>query len=94
MFWTDPSVLSRLLLGGVLLNPDCTFLWNIRRELIVMGRLDLISDLHVNAVTLSRRPKSSEAFVYRRWLLSRILGLYMILAISLSKLLSCYIVSD
>lgn len=69
----DPNIVSRLLLGGVLLNPDCTFLWNIRRELLVLGRFNLFSDLHINAVTLSRRPKSSEAFVYRRWLLSRII---------------------
>lgn len=60
------------------MNPDCTFLWNIRRELVVMGRLDLFSDLHINAVTLSRRPKSSEAFIYRRWLLSRILGEFIV----------------
>ncbi|KAE8743827.1 hypothetical protein FOCC_FOCC009537 [Frankliniella occidentalis] len=68
----DPSVLSRLLLGGVLLNPDCTSLWNIRREFVVLGRYDPFTELHINAITLSRRPKSAEAFVYRRWILKRI----------------------
>lgn len=69
-------MLSRLLLGGVLLNPDCSLLWNIRREFVVMGRFDLTFELHVNAVTLSRRPKSSEAFVYRRWIINRIIGMF------------------
>ncbi|KAK3930508.1 Protein prenyltransferase alpha subunit repeat-containing protein 1 [Frankliniella fusca] len=67
----DPSVLSRLLLGGVLLNPDCTTLWNIRREFVVLGRFDPLTELHINAITLSRRPKSAESFVYRRWILKR-----------------------
>ncbi|XP_034241958.1 protein prenyltransferase alpha subunit repeat-containing protein 1-B-like isoform X5 [Thrips palmi] len=51
-----------------------------------MGRFDLFSDLHINAVTLSRRPKSSEAFVYRRWLLSRILESYLDASTTLSIL--------
>ena len=68
----DPSIVSRTLLGGVLLNPDCNSLWNMRREFVVMGRFDPLFELQINAVALSRRPKSSEAFVYRRWILNRI----------------------
>lgn len=70
----DPVVLSRLLLGAVLLNPECTLLWNIRRDFVVMGRFDPICELHVSAIALSRRPKASEAFVYRRWVLNRIIA--------------------
>lgn len=72
---TDPKVLSRLLLGGVLLNPDCSLLWNIRRDFVVLGRFDPLSELHINAVTLARRPKTAEAFVYRRWILNRVVGM-------------------
>lgn len=68
----DPNVMSRLLLGGVLLNPDCSLLWNMRREFVVIGRFDPLSELHINAVTLSRRPKTSQAFIYRRWILNRL----------------------
>jgi len=71
----DPEVLARLLLGAVLLNPNVTLLWNMRRELVVQGRQDPIFELHLAAIALSYQPKTSEPFIYRRWLLERILGI-------------------
>ncbi|XP_049792011.1 protein prenyltransferase alpha subunit repeat-containing protein 1 isoform X1 [Schistocerca nitens] len=69
----DPEVTSRLLLGALLLNPDVSTFWNMRKELVQSGRLDVQSELHFSVVILSRKPKSAEAFSYRRYLLEKLL---------------------
>ncbi|XP_046738654.1 protein prenyltransferase alpha subunit repeat-containing protein 1 [Diprion similis] len=65
----DPSTVSRWLLGALLLNPDVTTFWNMRRELVRNGRLEWKGELHFVAVVLYYKAKCFEAFAYRRWLL-------------------------
>lgn len=69
----DPSTVSRWLLGALLLNPDVTTFWNMRRELVRNGRLEWKEELHFVAVVLYYKAKCFEAFAYRRWLLQFIL---------------------
>ncbi|XP_012266220.2 protein prenyltransferase alpha subunit repeat-containing protein 1 [Athalia rosae] len=65
----DPSTISRWLLGALLLNPDVTTFWNMRRELVKNGRLESTGELHFVAIVLYYKAKCFEAFAYRRWLL-------------------------
>ena len=66
-------MLTRLLTGALLLNPDVTTFWNMRRELMLTGRLDVQGELHFTAVLLSRKPKCAEAFSHRKWVVGRLL---------------------
>ncbi|XP_068081653.1 protein prenyltransferase alpha subunit repeat-containing protein 1 isoform X3 [Anabrus simplex] len=70
---TDPSAISRMLLGALLLNPDVQTFWNMRRELVEAGYLDASSELHFTVVVLSKKPKSAEVFTHRKWLLRTLL---------------------
>ncbi|XP_015604665.1 protein prenyltransferase alpha subunit repeat-containing protein 1 [Cephus cinctus] len=69
----DPSVVSRWLMGALLLNPDISTFWNMRRELIKSGRLDPTDELRFVAIVLYYKAKCFEAFAYRRWLLQYML---------------------
>ncbi|XP_021913293.1 protein prenyltransferase alpha subunit repeat-containing protein 1 isoform X2 [Zootermopsis nevadensis] len=69
----DPAMLARLLSGALLINPDVTTFWNMRRELLQAGRLDMQGELHFIAVLLSRKPKCTEAFAHRKWVVRRLL---------------------
>lgn len=66
---TDMGRVNKLLLGVLLLNPDVTVFWNMRREMVQRSHLDPHSELHFTSVVLSRKPKSAEVFIYRKWLL-------------------------
>ncbi|XP_023712259.1 protein prenyltransferase alpha subunit repeat-containing protein 1 isoform X2 [Cryptotermes secundus] len=59
--------------GALLLNPDVTTFWNMRRELLQASRLDMQGELHFTAVLLSRKPKCAEAFAHRKWVVKRLL---------------------
>lgn len=65
----DMGRVNKLLLGVLLLNPDVTVFWNMRREMVQRSNLDPHSELHFTSVVLSRKPKSAEVFIYRKWLL-------------------------
>ncbi|XP_063245081.1 protein prenyltransferase alpha subunit repeat-containing protein 1 [Bacillus rossius redtenbacheri] len=67
-----PSML-RLLGGALLLNPDVSTFWSMRREIIRADVQLAHAELHFTAVLLSRKPKCSEVFAHRRWLLGRLL---------------------
>ncbi|XP_015109533.1 protein prenyltransferase alpha subunit repeat-containing protein 1 [Diachasma alloeum] len=64
----DPSTVSRWLMGALLLNPDVSTFWNMRRELVKSGRLDPLEELRFTRAVLYYKPKCFEAFSYRRWL--------------------------
>jgi protein prenyltransferase alpha subunit repeat containing protein 1 len=70
---SDPALLARLLSGALLLNPDVTTFWNMRREMLQASRLDMHRELHFTAVLLSRKPKCAEAFAHRKWVVRRLL---------------------
>lgn len=69
----DPSTVSRWLLGALLLNPDVTTFWNMRRELVKNGRLEARCELSFVSIVLYYKAKCFEAFAYRRWLLQFLL---------------------
>ena len=53
---------------AILINPDVSTFWNIRRGLVERVQLSLTQEFQFSALVLSKKPKSSEAFFYRRWL--------------------------
>uniref|UniRef100_A0A1B6DF66 Uncharacterized protein n=1 Tax=Clastoptera arizonana TaxID=38151 RepID=A0A1B6DF66_9HEMI len=66
----DLSGHNKLLIGALLLNPDVTLFWNMRRELVTNLRIDPQFELQFTSVILSRKPKSPEVFSYRKWVLT------------------------
>lgn len=55
---------------AILINPDVTTFWNARRRLLQKDRLDIGREFKFSAIVLSKKPKSNDAFCYRRWLYS------------------------
>ncbi|PBC33777.1 Protein prenyltransferase alpha subunit repeat-containing protein [Apis cerana cerana] len=70
----EPSTIARWLLGALLLNPDVTTFWNMRRELVRNHKLEASEEFFFSRLVLYHKPKCFEAFAYRRWLLSYILN--------------------
>lgn len=64
--------LTKLLNVTLLLNPELSTLWNKRRDLVFRSDLHRIAELRFTKLVLSRKPKSNDAFSYRRWLLDSI----------------------
>ncbi|XP_077457518.1 protein prenyltransferase alpha subunit repeat-containing protein 1 [Stigmatopora argus] len=59
----------------LLLNPDFTTAWNVRKELIQGGVLHAEKDLYLGKLALTKFPKSPETWIHRRWVLQQILTL-------------------
>ncbi|KFP29972.1 Protein prenyltransferase alpha subunit repeat-containing protein 1, partial [Colius striatus] len=57
----------------LLLNPDFTTAWNVRKELILSGTLNPLKDLHLGKLALTRFPKSPETWIHRRWVLQQLI---------------------
>lgn len=53
---------------AILINPDVATFWNFRRQLFARNRLDITKEFQFSTLVLSKKPKSNEAFAYRRWL--------------------------
>ncbi|OAD53972.1 Protein prenyltransferase alpha subunit repeat-containing protein 1, partial [Eufriesea mexicana] len=70
----EPSTIARWLLGALLLNPDVTTFWNMRRELVRNHKLEASEEFFFSRLVLYHKPKCFEVFAYRRWLLSYILN--------------------
>ncbi|KAH8418915.1 hypothetical protein KR222_004448 [Zaprionus bogoriensis] len=64
------DALAKYLNVALLINPDVTTFWHIRRQLVQKNRLSINKELQFAALVLSIKPKSNEAFAYRRWLYS------------------------
>ncbi|XP_055677828.1 protein prenyltransferase alpha subunit repeat-containing protein 1 [Lutzomyia longipalpis] len=60
----------KYLTTAILINPDVAVFWNMRRNLVRQCKLKTDGEFHFSALVLSKKPKSSEAFAYRRWLYS------------------------
>ncbi|KAK3096488.1 hypothetical protein FSP39_000644 [Pinctada imbricata] len=58
----DPQELQSLSRAVVLVNPECSTAWNIRKELVDNGDLSVSDDLRLGALVLSKHPKSPETF--------------------------------
>lgn len=53
---------------ALLINPDVATFWNTRRILSERNQLNSSQEFQFTNVVLSVKPKSNEAFAYRRWL--------------------------
>lgn len=62
-----------LLTSALLLNPEVTTFWNMRRELVIDGYLKPNDELHFASVVLHFKPKCAEIFSYRRWIFFNVL---------------------
>ncbi|KAG6936552.1 protein prenyltransferase alpha subunit repeat containing 1 [Chelydra serpentina] len=57
----------------LLLNPDFTTAWNVRKELILSGTLSPAKDLRLGKLALTKFPKSPETWIHRRWVLQQLI---------------------
>lgn len=64
------SNLVKYLNCAILINPDVATFWNCRRRLFQKNRLDIRREFQFSSIVLSKKPKSNDAFFYRRWLYS------------------------
>lgn len=55
---------------AILINPDVATFWNLRRKLFINNKLNITKEFKFSSIVLSKKPKSNEAFCYRRWLFS------------------------
>ncbi|KAM4808556.1 protein prenyltransferase alpha subunit repeat-containing protein 1 [Rhinophrynus dorsalis] len=72
----------------LLLNPDFTTAWNVRKELIQSGALNPVKDLQLGKLALTKFPKSPETWIHRRWVLQRLLQDHSVLTV-VSKDATC-----
>ncbi|XP_078047917.1 protein prenyltransferase alpha subunit repeat-containing protein tempura [Augochlora pura] len=70
----EPSTIARWLLGALLLNPDVTTFWNMRRELVRSHKLEVSEEFAFSRLVLYHKPKCFDAFAYRQWLLLYVLN--------------------
>ncbi|XP_069778488.1 protein prenyltransferase alpha subunit repeat-containing protein 1 isoform X2 [Narcine bancroftii] len=71
--WLDRDALIDLTCTLLLLNPDFTTAWNVRKELIQLGALDPLKDLYLGKLALTKFPKSPETWIHRRWVFQKII---------------------
>ncbi|XP_026178032.1 protein prenyltransferase alpha subunit repeat-containing protein 1 [Mastacembelus armatus] len=72
--WLDREALVDITCTLLLLNPDFTTAWNVRKELLECGVLNLEKDLYLGKLALTKFPKSPETWIHRRWVLQQILN--------------------
>uniref|UniRef100_UPI0037E75C6B protein prenyltransferase alpha subunit repeat-containing protein 1 n=1 Tax=Semicossyphus pulcher TaxID=241346 RepID=UPI0037E75C6B len=72
--WLDRDTLVDITCTVLLLNPDFTTAWNVRKELLQSGVLTPDKDLYLGQLALTKFPKSPETWIHRRWVLQQILG--------------------
>uniref|UniRef100_A0A3B5M890 Protein prenyltransferase alpha subunit repeat containing 1 n=1 Tax=Xiphophorus couchianus TaxID=32473 RepID=A0A3B5M890_9TELE len=68
-----PTALVDITCTLLLLNPDFTTAWNVRKELLECGALNPERDLYLSKLALTKFPKSPETWIHRRWVLQHIL---------------------
>ncbi|XP_028313326.1 protein prenyltransferase alpha subunit repeat-containing protein 1 [Gouania willdenowi] len=71
--WLDREALVDITSTLLLLNPDFTTAWNVRKELLQCGALSPEKDLYLGQLALTKFPKSPETWIHRRWVLQLIL---------------------
>ncbi|XP_062873986.1 protein prenyltransferase alpha subunit repeat-containing protein 1 [Trichomycterus rosablanca] len=70
--WLDRDALVDITSTVLLLNPDFTTAWNVRKELLQCGVLSPGKDLYLGKLALTKYPKSPETWIHRRWVLQRL----------------------
>ncbi|XP_010901693.2 protein prenyltransferase alpha subunit repeat-containing protein 1 [Esox lucius] len=71
--WLDREALVDITCTLLLLNPDFTTAWNVRKELLQCGALSPQKDLYLGKLALTKFPKSPETWIHRRWVLKQVL---------------------
>ncbi|NXL99470.1 PTAR1 protein, partial [Tyrannus savana] len=71
--WLNKDELIDITCTLLLLNPDFTTAWNVRKELILSGTLNPLKDLHLGKLALTKFPKSPETWIHRRWVLQQLM---------------------
>ncbi|XP_073526271.1 protein prenyltransferase alpha subunit repeat-containing protein 1 [Phyllobates terribilis] len=71
--WLNRDELIDVTCTLLLLNPDFTTAWNVRKELIQSGAVNPEKDLHLGKLALTKFPKSPETWIHRRWVLQHLL---------------------
>ncbi|KAK5870555.1 hypothetical protein PBY51_003494 [Eleginops maclovinus] len=71
--WLEREALADITCTLLLLNPDFTTAWNVRKELLQCGVLNPEKDLYLGQLALTKFPKSPETWIHRRWVLQQIL---------------------
>ncbi|KAG7466702.1 prenyltransferase alpha subunit repeat-containing protein 1 [Solea senegalensis] len=71
--WLDREALVDITCTLLLLNPDFTTAWNVRKELVQCGVLHPEKDLYLGMLALTKFPKSPETWIHRRWVLQQML---------------------
>ncbi|XP_068422806.1 protein prenyltransferase alpha subunit repeat-containing protein 1 [Clinocottus analis] len=71
--WLDREALADITCTLLLLNPDFTTAWNVRKELLECGALSPEKDLYLGKLALTKFPKSPETWIHRRWVLQQVL---------------------
>ncbi|XP_030000259.1 protein prenyltransferase alpha subunit repeat-containing protein 1 [Sphaeramia orbicularis] len=71
--WLDREALVDITCTLLLLNPDFTTAWNVRKELLQCGVLNPEKDLYLGKLALTKFPKSPETWIHRRWVLQQIM---------------------
>ncbi|KAG7481232.1 hypothetical protein MATL_G00064370, partial [Megalops atlanticus] len=71
--WLDRDALVDITCTLLLLNPDFTTAWNVRKELVQCGVLNPERDLYLGKLALTKFPKSPETWIHRRWVLQQVL---------------------
>ncbi|XP_067088006.1 protein prenyltransferase alpha subunit repeat-containing protein 1 [Osmerus mordax] len=71
--WLDREALLDITCTLLLLNPDFTTAWNVRKELLQSGALRPERDLYLGQLALTKFPKSPETWIHRRWVLQQVL---------------------
>ncbi|XP_074426348.1 protein prenyltransferase alpha subunit repeat-containing protein 1 isoform X2 [Larus michahellis] len=62
--WLNKDELIDITCTLLLLNPDFTTAWNVRKELILSGTLNPLKDLHLGKLALTKFPKSPETWIH------------------------------
>ncbi|XP_028851848.1 protein prenyltransferase alpha subunit repeat-containing protein 1 [Denticeps clupeoides] len=70
--WLDREVLIDVTCTLLLLNPDFTTAWNVRKELLQCGLLSPEKDLYLGKLALTKFPKSPDTWIHRRWVLQQV----------------------
>ncbi|NWT97477.1 PTAR1 protein, partial [Urocynchramus pylzowi] len=71
--WLNKDEVIDITCTLLLLNPDFTTAWNVRKELILSGTLNPLKDLHLGKLALTKFPKSPETWIHRRWVLQQLI---------------------
>ncbi|NP_001090356.1 protein prenyltransferase alpha subunit repeat-containing protein 1-A [Xenopus laevis] len=79
--WLNRDELIDVTCTLLLLNPDFTTAWNVRKELIQSGTLNPVKDLQLGKLALTKFPKSPETWIHRRWALQRLVQELVVAAV-------------